>query len=99
MAVKTIVNGTPTKCMEQVFSLGMMDADTKVSTMTTRKKVVVFSPGLMDANTMDSGRTANSTVSVSIIPQDVMKRRASVRFACEKPRVQIPAPPLFARIT
>lgn len=77
MVVNTMVNGTPTKCMEQVFSHGTMDADTKVSTTTTRKKVVVFSPGLMDANTMDSGKMANSMVSVSIIPQEVMKRRAN----------------------
>ena len=47
--------GYAIRCMEVVFSLGLMAEDIKVSTTMTKNKVMEFSRGQMEENTMGHG--------------------------------------------
>jgi hypothetical protein len=65
------------KSTVKVSSFGPMVALTQETFSKTTSMESESTPGLMAANTMVNGRTANNTVLVSIIPQEVMKRKAN----------------------
>lgn len=65
------VNGRIIKCMEVVFSLGLMEEGTMESTMMTKSKVMEYLHGLMAENMMDNGSTVNNMVKEYITPQKV----------------------------
>lgn len=61
----TPVIGKSTRCMAQVFSLGLMEDAMKETITTIRNKVKASLHGLMVESTMASGRMANKKVSES----------------------------------
>lgn len=52
----TLGSGVKTKCMEGVFSFGLMGGDTTVNTSTIKSTVKVYSYGLMAKGMMVNGR-------------------------------------------
>ena len=59
--VNTTVNGTTTRCMAQVCSLGTMVVSTRVNTSMTKSRVREYSRGPMVASTKVNGKMESNT--------------------------------------
>lgn len=64
-------SGSPTKCMVQVYLLGLMAENMKDSIMTTKNMVTEYSPGQTEEYMMDFGQTENKKDMANIITQRV----------------------------
>ena len=77
-------NGSTTRWMAKVCSLGPMEESMKVVTKMTRKKAMESSSGLMVAATTDSGRMVSSMVSQNTMTAEATSNVAGGKMADDK---------------